>query len=1286
MNKKHLGTKPRGTRTALAGLIAVALLAAAALPVPSAADDRSLVKSSEGEPYVMILLDVTGSMNRIPSDEVYATLRQDDPASRMYQAKEALYAVLGDPRMEGIHFGFATFPNRDFLRARSKLCNPGPSSDNDDCISGNEREDVCSQSNDPSGLCTQVPSATCRGWEPNGDADDLYRGKNFNQRTTSNPNDPGYPAVMRYGDVIPMDWQSDADRAAGERSDNRQRIRERLAPNVIGNPNATADFGVASYFHNTTSDGSLDFIDSNRRPIIAHGGTPLAKSLDDFRLHFADWKAQAIQGDLQLGCKQVHTILITDGLDTCFDPADQRDTAPPAAAAALYAGGDGPSVWVIGYSTGIGTGRNVINNIAQSGGTNACPVVQGCDSGDPTCCPADAGTPGDPSDDPEHAFFPNTQSELIDAIAGILNEIRGGARSFAAAAVPQGQANVSDKTFLASFIPLEDQPLWPGSLDAYLRPLPLTTIDVILPDGTTEERQVPDRAENCAAGDLSACRLWDAGDRMVLQAPTTVQLDDDPPDYNLGQGDAQRRAFYSVEPATGSPPVPAVRKPFVPSPIEEADAEELVGLMGCGTAGSAFPDCDDAGNLAGLHEVVRWVHERKTYAVPDPDPDPGDGIAPGEIKEYLLGEIFHADPVLVGGPENFRYYASDLFSGGRPTRNDFIRDGILSACGDENTGILNNPGFVCYFNRHRLRRKVVLVGSNDGQLHGFDGGVFDGEFDDEKEIVTGRFTNGTGRELFSYIPRAMMPMLAEQSTGAIELYGVDGRVQVADVHIDVGAGPEWRTVVFGGMREGGAGYFALDITQPDLLPARIDEGNIPEPESSGLNNGVGYVPSCTNGGAGCGTLPYPSALWEFYDRCTVLGVTEPCDEDLMPGEMGVGNGVPDLADGWSRPAIGIIEVCSVATSPCPQASIVPKFVAIFGGGLLPGQVTGNFLYMVDVATGQAIYKRQLEGSVPSEAAAVDTDQNGVLDTIYVGTTAGLMYKVDLRTRPQLAAGGRVTDVAWDPFPIFDANLDDNGERPIFFPPSVIFVTERGRFALAFGTGYREDLWADERDDETGRFFVVLDEIVDDSSEPVVVRPFQRGDAIGDPPVLPLGPASLQAIEVEGTDREEDNLLLNPGPNLRAGWRMELEPGEKVIAESFGLSGLLIFLTFQPEEVLGPSGTTCANTGQGRSFTVLTTNGNSIVPGSQRYTLVAELPTSPFTEKGVTKNPDPTGNETEEGIPPALRDLFNELQRLFPPECRFAGHSVNVKTRRSDTGIHFIAPVPICFVQKNWKGL
>lgn len=1259
------------------GALAAALVLIVAWPAPqAAADDRSLVKASESEPYVMILLDVTGSMNRVPEgDQDVAPLAQDDPASKAYQAKQAIYQVLEET--DGVHFGFATFPNQDNLRLVDKSCS------GDTCILS---------SGGGTGSDDALADSVCSGWEPNypttsEDDDDLWFGGSSTAYTlkfptVNNPND-SYPAAMHYGDLIPMDWDSPNDRAANWNSDNRRLIQRRLAPNLnldgdgdgvpawadADDPEAIPDFRVERYFADSlNSQGLYPLLNPAAVPLISVGSTPLARTLRNFNEWFAQWQPLAEANDPKIGCKKVYVILITDGLDTCESgsgtPSPQQ-TEPPLAAGEVYDDGDGPQVWVVGYSI-TGTGQVVLNNMADQGGTDACPVVQGCNEGDPGCC--DAGAE-------DSAFFPSTQNQLVEALTQILNEIRGEARSFAAAAVPQAQANVQDKIFLASFLPFKGLTLWPGVLDAYLRPLPLRDVTVTLPDGTTEQRQVPDRTEVCPGGDDdTACRLWDAGEVMLAQGATTAQLDTRA--YNHGQGDNQRRVFYSVDDGTA----PADRRIFIPDTLSDADAGTLMGLMGCADLGSPFPTCDptDTASLDKLHEVARWLHETKQYEIPD---------QPGVFQDYLLGEIFHSDPVVVGAPENFRYYAADLFTD-RPTKALFAQ-GLTRAC--ETGG--KNDGFVCFFERHRYRRKIVLVGSNDGQLHAFDAGVFDGDFDDTTGAVTGEYTNGTGRELFSFVPRTLLPTVVAQEEGEIELYGVDGRVQVSDVFIDVGAGDEWRTVVVSGLREGGVGYYALDITQPDQLELSFDDGNLPVPVASSLNNGVGYVPSCTNGGTKCGTLPYPAVLWEFADRCPDPfdpDETVPCDDDV--------NSLPDLADGWSRPAVGIVEVCAVAGGDCGPggADLLRKFVAIFGGGFDPDHPldAGNHLYILDIETGKPIYKRALVdaagdpgGAAPSEPAAVDTDQDGILDTIYIGTTGGLMFKVSLRDRPPLVDIDpdpdveelRVTSTDWDPFPIFDAGDD----RPIFYPPSVIFVTEKGRFALAFGTGYREDLW--RRVNQTARFVVLLDELVDDSGSTAVVRPFERDDALGASPVLPFTTTNLQSVDPDSTTSLGINVLTSPQGTLQAGWFMELQEEERVIAAPFALSGLLTFLTFQPDEVISGGGRTCANAGQGRAFTVLSINGDPLRAGQPRFTIIDDLPTSPYTEVGVTKNPVPSSGQTEEGIPPELEPVLNALKALFPKECRFGNYTINVKTRRADTGIEFIAPIPVCIVQKNWKG-
>lgn len=73
------------------------------------------------DPYVFILLDTSGSMNygtNGSAAQLHVPLQGDDPASKWFMVKQALANVL--PGIDGVRFGFATYPNHDTLRVRNK--------------------------------------------------------------------------------------------------------------------------------------------------------------------------------------------------------------------------------------------------------------------------------------------------------------------------------------------------------------------------------------------------------------------------------------------------------------------------------------------------------------------------------------------------------------------------------------------------------------------------------------------------------------------------------------------------------------------------------------------------------------------------------------------------------------------------------------------------------------------------------------------------------------------------------------------------------------------------------------------------------------------------------------------------------------------------------------------------------------------------------------------------------------------------------------------------------------
>ena len=155
-----------------------------------------------------------------------------------------------------------------------------------------------------------------------------------------------------------------------------------------------------------------------------------------------------------------------------------------------------------------------------------------------------------------------------------------------------------------------------------------------------------------------------------------------------------------------------------------------------------------------------------------------------------LGDIFHSKPVVVGPPSRF-----------------FFDHGYSTA-----------EGGTSFVEDQADRKRVVYVGTNDGMLHAFLSGTFQ-----TSGPNAGQYDTGTGAELFGYIPNHLLGNLEDFLPGEVTRHGyfVDSSPRVADVWIDTGDGEkqssEWRTVLIAGMRKGGNGYFALDVTDPDAV-------------------------------------------------------------------------------------------------------------------------------------------------------------------------------------------------------------------------------------------------------------------------------------------------------------------------------------------------------------------------------------------------------------------------------------------------------------------------------------
>jgi len=129
-----------------------------------------------------------------------------------------------------------------------------------------------------------------------------------------------------------------------------------------------------------------------------------------------------------------------------------------------------------------------------------------------------------------------------------------------------------------------------------------------------------------------------------------------------------------------------------------------------------------------------------------------------------------------------------------------------------------NLGYAAFKTAKASRPTMVYVGSNDGMLHAFNGGL------------TG---TGVGTERFAYIPGALFqgPNGTPAVDGLAQLgnpnylhrYYVDATPKVFDIDFNYSGGTftttssansDWHSVLIGGLGKGGKSFYAIDVTDP----------------------------------------------------------------------------------------------------------------------------------------------------------------------------------------------------------------------------------------------------------------------------------------------------------------------------------------------------------------------------------------------------------------------------------------------------------------------------------------
>jgi type IV pilus assembly protein PilY1 len=693
---------------------------------------------------------------------------------------------------------------------------------------------------------------------------------------------------------------------------------------------------------------------------------------------------------------------------------------------------------------------------------------------------------------------PKDPDSLAAAIVAAFADIIEKSQTFTAATVPATRTAAGGSFFTALFVPTAKSGYWEGHLERY-------AIDAA--------GEILDRNGNCAVDDPTPgeCKsgpflpgaqpFWDAGEQMPAPASRSLYASLGnarvPFDTTLTAADLGVATFPPTPAYTGSTALNT----------EGLTDEIIQNVRGC-EMGTGVLTTDVATPQACVQ------------------------------RPWLLSDIFHSNPVVVGRPSS----------------------------------VVQEDSHKAFRANMTTRDRVIYAGSNGGFLEAFHAG------DWQSSATPPDHDAGTGVELFGFMPWASRTKIKElpRDTNGRDYYFVDGSPAAADVWVhdtptdtakDDVNGTDWRTVVIGGLRQGGAQYYALDVTDPS--------------DSS-----------------------YPQYKWEFPKE------SDPAAFKAMFGQT------------WGEPVITRVRVKVGLNDNGGQG--FERWVAVVSGGYDPTgnpnhpaysatATQGRGIFMIDIKTGQLLAAKtfgslpgQVPGMVyamPASPAVYDLDFDGYADVIYQSDLGGNVWKWVVRNvgEDPINGGGNPTQPSWPFKKFFTAPpFTYSGTtyyKSFFFPPSGSLY--KGQLWLVFGSGERTNLPFPgiANRDENNRLYVMTD-----------LDPYEER-------VVPY-PTLLESNLTDFTSNTACQTLSTRGYFLKAG------DGEKFVTNTEIFANFVVATSYTPT----PSSDPCEIGGLSRLYVfriycgeahLTDTNGNP--------TTHIDLGTGMPTDPRLTVSPEEGGN-------------------------------------------------------------
>ncbi|GLQ46403.1 hypothetical protein GCM10007862_14540 [Dyella lipolytica] len=319
-------------------------------------------------------------------------------------------------------------------------------------------------------------------------------------------------------------------------------------------------------------------------------------------------------------------------------------------------------------------------------------------------------------------------------------------------------------------------------------------------------------------------------------------------------------------------------------------------------------------------------------------------------------------------------------------------------------------GYDTFVAANANRPPTVYVGANDGMLHAFNAPVPNCTMFDSNGNCSHYVADAdAGKELWAYVPRATYGYLGNLTSLHDFRWAptVDATPVTRDVYFSERGDRTWHTILVGGLRLGGRGVYALDITHP-TAPSEV--------------------------------FPERTVLWEF-DADAASG-TSASGGAYDPADLGFTYGQPAiarLANGRWAVLIpsGYFADCSQPDKPtnCKVANGTPPadYSALFVLDAQTGEV------MAELKTPTTIDGATSYGLSSPVLGAYNNDQ--IDDVAFAGDLAGNLWRFDLSAPNPLHW---TVTLAYRPAV--------QGAQPITTMPRLFPDPITHRFIVVFGTG------------------------------------------------------------------------------------------------------------------------------------------------------------------------------------------------------------------------------------------